>query len=164
MALSGTAKASTAVEIYGKASGSSAAYALVGMVVSGTDGAWSSTQYISATTLFFAKTSVSTSSTITVTVTPVPRPVLRSTVSLRATALGAGRVRLAADGGPTGNGTMRFYRWNGRSWSALTAVRANSRGDATVVVRSAKGYQTFRAVYQAPHRTAAGANARVKVR
>lgn len=166
VALSGTAKASTAVEIYGKAAASSGAYGLVGVVIAGTDGHWASTQNISATTLFFAKTTVSTSAPITVTVTAaaVAHPVLRSTVSLRATALGSGRVRLAANGGPTGRGTLRFYRWTGRSWAALTAVRGNAAGDATVTVTSPRGTITFRATYIAPGRTAAGANARVRVR
>jgi hypothetical protein len=166
VALSGTAKPSTAVEIYGKWAASSAAYLLVGLVISDSDGAWNSAQYVTGTTLFFAKTTASTSAPITVTLIPVSRPVvLKSTVSLKATALGRSKVRLAANGGPTGYGTMRFYRWDRNHWVFFKGFgRTNAHGDCTITYKSPKGTQTFRAVYQAPHRTAAGANARVRVR
>jgi hypothetical protein len=60
---------------------------------------------------------------------------------------------------------MKFYRWNRTRWAYVKGVgRTNAYGDYTFTYRSPKGTQTFRAVYQAPHRTAAGANARVRVR
>jgi hypothetical protein len=161
VALSGTAKPSTAVEIYGKASASSAAYGLVGLAISGTDGAWNSTQYISVTTIFFAKTTVSTSAPITVTVSAPPQPHL--VVSLRATALGGGRARLAANGESASGGVMRYYWWTGYSWRYLTGRVANSSGDATVDVRAPHGLVTFRVVYSAPGRMATGVNTRIRV-
>lgn len=164
-ALSGTAKASTPVEVYAKASASSAAYGLVGMVISDTDGSWNSTQYISTTTTFFAKTAYSTSSPITVTVeaesTPTPEA---STVTLSAKAVGGGKVYLVGDGGPTGYGVMKFYTWTGSSWQYIAGVIANPNGDYGFYYKTTTGSKTFRCVYIAPDHAAAGANATVTVK
>jgi len=162
--LSGRAKPSTSVEIYGKEAASSAAYGLVGLVTSGADGSWSTSQYLSATSTFFAKTSVSTSPTLTVTVTSVTPPVTRLTVSLGATATGRGHVRLAANGGPWGRGTLKFYRQTKTGWLKVRTVRANVAGDATVTVTSPRGNQTFRVVYSVTGHGSASANKSVRVR
>jgi hypothetical protein len=164
--LTGTTTANDVVKVYSKNAGTSDAYGFIGSVTADADGNFSKVVSISTSKTFVASINSDAiySNEVTVRVVAPPVTVRRSTVSLRATALGSGRVRLAADGGPTGRGTMKFYRWNGHGWAYLIGTRANTRGDATVVGRSPKGYQTFRAVYTAPGRTATGANARIRVR
>lgn len=158
--LTGTAKANAAVDVYAKAAGSSAAFGWIGSTTANGTGAWSKVVTISGSTTFIAKAGTGTSAEKTTTVT---HPVPASTVTLRATALGSGRVQLAANGGQS-KGVTTFYVWTGKKWSALGRYAANSKGDVTKVFKVGKGTKTFRAVYTAPGRTAAAANASVRVR
>jgi hypothetical protein len=156
--LTGVAKKSAVVDIYAKTA--------AGMVLrdsvtaDATTGAFSSTLSISSTTTFVAKTATATSAAKTVTVIV---PALRSTVSLTATALGSGKVKLASNGGQR-YGTTSFQVLNGKKWVVLGTYAANANGDVTKTFKTTKGVKTFRVVYTAPGRTAATASATVRVK
>jgi len=140
--LSGTTKAGSVVDIYLKPT--EGALGLVDTVTADSEGAFTANVTISRTTTFVAKVGAVTSSAKTVTVV--------STVRFASfKVLGNGRVRLTADGGPNGGGTIIFYRKISATQIAqLGRVTANSSGDGSLTVRVGAGAKTFRVTYTSP--------------
>jgi hypothetical protein len=59
-------------------------------------------------------------------------------------------VRITADGGSTGRGTLYFYKVVNHKLVKLASVRANSTGGGTAIVSSTRGVRIFRVIYVAP--------------
>jgi hypothetical protein len=140
--LSGTTKAGSVVDIYLKPT--EGALGLIDTVTADSEGAFTANVTISRTTTFVAKVGAVTSSAKTVTVVSTVR-----FASFRV--LGDGRVRLTADGGPNGSGTIIFYRKISATQIAqIGRVTANSSGDGSLTVRVGAGAKTFRVTYTSP--------------
>jgi hypothetical protein len=138
--VTGKAKPNSTVEIYSKPTGTQLAYALVGVAAANANGDWSDTEYLTRTTTFYAKTSVSSSAPVTVVVT---NPANRASVKASAKAMGKGVVKVSVNGAPNRKGTITIYV-NG---SKVRTMTSNAAGDGTVSLKVAKGKKTIKVIF-----------------
>jgi hypothetical protein len=144
--LTGTAKPGSSVEVYSKPAGTSVAYALVGVATANAEGAWTDTEYINSTTLFYAKTSVSSSAPITVKVA-VPEAPPTPKFNLGAKALGSGKVAITAVGNGDTRSVVTIYQVVGKKTVKVTTVKVDSKGVARATIKTSKGSKTYKVVY-----------------
>lgn len=144
--LTGHAKPGTSVEIFAKPAGTSIAFALVGVASADAAGNWSSSEYVSGATTFFAKTSVSTSSTVTVRVTSVSIPDPKN-FKLGAKSLGSGKVAITAVGNGDYRSVVYVYQVSGKKLTKVATAKVDNRGVARATVKTSKGSKTYKVVY-----------------
>jgi hypothetical protein len=135
--LSGTAEAGASVEIWAKPAGATS-FSLLDNEVADSDGAWSLGTSIVKTTAFFAKSDGKLSSTVST--------VVFSTQTVKAKAIGKGKVRFTVLGTPNVRGFVNVYSGGKR----IAHVATNRSGDVTTVVQSKAGRRTFRVYFVAP--------------
>ena len=77
---------------------------------------------------------------------------VKSTVSFYGNkALGGGKYRLGANGGPNGGkGILTFYRSTSAGLKKIASVKANSYGIGSVTWTTSRGYKKVRVYYTAP--------------
>lgn len=154
--LTGHAKPNSTVEIYAKPAGTTVAYALVGVATAAADGDWTSTEYVTRTTIFYAKTTVSSSATVTVSVT-VPK---KASVKVTAKAVGKGNVKLAINGSPNTKGTITVYV----SGKKVKSFSSNAYGDGGLTVKTGKGKKVVKVIFAPKGYTAGSASVTVTVK
>ena len=153
----GKAKPGASVEIFAKVAYTSLPYALVGVATANSAGDWSDDEYVTTSTTFYAKTSVSSSSTVTVAVKGAT-PAASARVSAKV--MGKGVVKLSVNGMPNRKGTITVYV-NG---SKAKSMASNSAGDGTVSIKTSKGRKTFKVVFSTSGCTAGTAAVVVTVK
>lgn len=154
--LTGKAVPGVVVEIYSRPAGSSAAFGWIDSVMSDeSNGSWTATEWISASTTYIAKTSTSTSSATTVAVVSKV-----ASVTMTARPLGRGLVKIAVNGSPNVKGTITLYQGSKRvkSWPS------NAWGDGGLTVKTTRGKKTFRVVFAPAGYTAGSRTVTVTVR
>jgi hypothetical protein len=144
--LTGKAKPGSTVEIYAKLATGSYAYALVGVATADSDGDWTSTEYINGTTMFYAKTTVSSSAAVTVKVTVPPVPPTPK-FNLGAKALGSGKVAITAVGNGDSRSSVTIYQVVGKKTVKVTTVKVDNKGVARATIKTSKGSKTYKVVY-----------------
>jgi hypothetical protein len=135
--LSGTAEAGASVEVWAKPQGASS-FSLVSNETADSSGEWGTSTSIVKTTSFFAKSNNKPSSTVST--------VVFSTQTLKAKALGGGKVQFTVYGTPNVRGFVNIYSGDVR----LAHVKTNNAGDVTTVVQSKAGRRTFKVYFVAP--------------
>jgi hypothetical protein len=135
--ISGTAEAGASVDLYARRSGASG-FTLVKSLNADDDGLWGIGTTLTRTTSFFARSGGKTSDTVTT--------VVFSYETVKATALGGGKVRFKVYGTPNVKGVVNIYSGSKR----LAHVATNSQGDVIVTVQSKAGKRTFVIYFVAP--------------
>jgi hypothetical protein len=139
--LKGTFLPSTSVDIYGKVSGDSV-YQLMGSKQTDEDGNYVFEVMPKVSTTYLAKSSGLSSGAESVTVW--------SKVSLKAKALGGGKVRLTANGDPNVAGPLKFYRSVAGKDPRVGSLTSSDGGVGSVTVKVSKGTRKFYATFDAP--------------
>lgn len=155
--LTGKAIPGVVVEIYSRPAGSSSAFGWIDSVMSDeSNGNWSASENITASTTFIAKTSTSTSGTTTVAVVSAKPTVKKATVTLKVTSLGKGKVKVNVNGAPNMKGTITVYV----AGKKVKSFNSNAWGDGTLTVKASKGKKTVKVVF-APKGYTAGSASKV---
>jgi hypothetical protein len=151
--LSGTAMPDSTVAIWAKPSGA-VSYSQIKTVTTDGNSNWATTVLIKKSTYFLVRSEGQSTSS--------KQTQLYAKVSIKAKALGKGKVSLYANGDPNMKAPLVFFRSISGVDPKLKGVISGKYGSATVTVSLPKGVRYVYATYQAPG-SGKGISPRIKI-